>query len=59
MFKEVTVGTQEHTVTNAIIQRDQILGMRKKTFIAGTGMSYNPGLYVSVSQYFKAGSVLV
>ena len=54
------MGTQEHTVTNAIIQRDQILGMRKKTFIAGTGMSYKPGLYVSVvSQYFKAGSFLV
>jgi len=36
MEKTVTVGTQEHTVANVIIPRDQILGMRKKTFIAGT-----------------------
>lgn len=41
ILQTVTVDNMEHIVESVIIPRDQILGMRKKTFIAGTGMSHS------------------
>ena len=40
VFQKVNVGQAQHAKDTMVIPQNQILGMRKNTFIAGTGTPF-------------------